>query len=1142
MEKAEGCRKQGQDLDAFLSIEVDFDEVSSSLTRVGIKRGHLLDEKDWAQPDTPLIATQEMVVDIESFRVKEKMPEKFTWKWMKTLCPDHLSSSDAAMKKTVKKLMEGYKGLVKRKKEHPDKLATFLSAPLKTDSQQPQSLVSSSAATSAPSSEDLTRQLKELQKENDRLSKEVKKYQQQNSVFQEKNVELQQTVAVLQETCAELSVEKNRLIGELGIKTEVLKEKMDELQRKNKEVNELSDQVQGSQRKIGEQQKEIRALNPARVYSLEKTLSSVRYHRRRLETKLAVTEAHLIEVKKSRAVAQVSLSRSRKRVGDCELEKEKLEDELEQLRQQRSKPKTKAEKNRYHDDVRKTIFTLQSEGNVPASKCTFAIKTVAKHLFNTHFDDKDLPCLQSALNIVGEAHVVTKIQAGEKILEADNFTIHTDGTSRGGQKIVGHQMTLDTGERLSLGMVTVAKEDSATLLEITVSLLQEIQQLYSGWRNTEEDGNEVFRQMLSRLTSVMTDRAALNKKFDKELKKFLITELGTEICFHFLHCNAHFLLGLSRVCDESLKRIEKSEGRKLGRDAFPEFSNYQKTETATTRVLRLTCDLMGPRGDEKSGCRAEWVGFCEEKKVRSQMTSYRSNRFNCFFQSAAAILHHLQDLLCFLQDGYLPHPNRKIRSVAADIKDETLLSFVCAVAILYFQVTGPFWKLLESNVKYLEFYKYIQEMESAFLQWQEDASDLLDPNWPGLFGRKFQLTSEMRQSTFQFAASYPKVKSSLELLMKDLLAVTRLQLADFLQGGKYAKDQPPEVEKALSHCPLTNLLGENVFGELDFDMNKRRHATFFHRSSLQMTRYNKMPDWLAKKSVEEQASLLKTGRREAANLRKKYREQELRVKLNVRRRLLENQRQQAEKVAKAAARRAALIRQVLAHGGPCQKQQDVAKLIRRHRKAGASIARLKQYLKDEIRFQKTVVVKKGTLKLAGSLQELKRALEQHLPKERADPDVASLVSSAADDLPAPDPLSATSDSPAPDPLSAASDSPASDPSAVDSDGTPFQFSNQGQWVAVYWSDRFYIGQVIKVTDRDSGKVADVQYLEQCSGSRDRFRWPVREEVVEDTLPEDVFYWDFECLPVSNDFRVWKVEQVEEISAAYERMAASLKDM
>ena len=93
--------------------------------------------------------------------------------------------------------------------------------------------------------------------------------------------------------------------------------------------------------------------------------------------------------------------------------------------------------------------------------------------------------------------------------------------------------------------------------------------------------------------------------------------------------------------------------------------------------------------------------------------------------------------------------------------------------------------------------------------------------------------------------------------------------------------------------------------------------------------------------------------------------------------------------------------------------------------------------------------------------------------------MASLVSSVVD-LPAAAPSTSSFH-----PTSTSSGDPSAaepDDDVDESDGTPFQFSNQGQWVAVYWSDRFYIGQVIKVTDTASGKVADVQYLEQCSGT------------------------------------------------------------
>ena len=78
---------------------------------------------------------------------------------------------------------------------------------------------------------------------------------------------------------------------------------------------------------------------------------------------------------------------------------------------------------------------LQSECNVPAGKCSSVIKVVADSLFGVQYEDEDLPCLQTAVNIADEGHVLSKVQAAEQMLEADNLTLHTDGTSRGGKKI-----------------------------------------------------------------------------------------------------------------------------------------------------------------------------------------------------------------------------------------------------------------------------------------------------------------------------------------------------------------------------------------------------------------------------------------------------------------------------------------------------------------------------------------------------------------------------------------------------------------------------------------------------------------------------------------------------------------------------------
>ena len=51
-------------------------------------------------------------------------------------------------------------------------------------------------------------------------------------------------------------------------------------------------------------------------------------------------------------------------------------------------------------------------------------------------------------------------------------------------------------------------------------------------------------------------------------------------------------------------------------------------ESAVSRLVQ------GPRGDDKNGCREAWEASCDMKGKKSHIKSYRSNRFNNFFESA----------------------------------------------------------------------------------------------------------------------------------------------------------------------------------------------------------------------------------------------------------------------------------------------------------------------------------------------------------------------------------------------------------------------------------------------------------------------------------------------------------------------------
>ena len=139
------------------------------------------------------------------------------------------------------------------------------------------------------------------------------------------------------------------------------------------------------------------------------------------------------------------------------------------------------------------------------------------------------------------------------------------------------------------------------------------------------------------------------KAFDSKMLKYKVDLLGGEDCtIHFLFCNAHFLLALSTAAEEAIRSIEESyqeEGGKLGRDGKSSFARFSAaSECAAIRLVRMASEVLGPRGDERNGCREEWLAFCSAHNKRSLFSSYRSNRFNNLFQNASALLFHKDDI------------------------------------------------------------------------------------------------------------------------------------------------------------------------------------------------------------------------------------------------------------------------------------------------------------------------------------------------------------------------------------------------------------------------------------------------------------------------------------------------------------------
>ena len=196
---------------------------------------------------------------------------------------------------------------------------------------------------------------------------------------------------------------------------------------------------------------------------------------------------------------------------------------------------------------------------------------------------------------------------------------------------------------------------------------------------------------------------------------------------------AYFLLGLSNNAINTLQLIQQDRGElRIGRDEQPIFHRFTRTEAAAVWYVRMACEVLGPRGDEKSGCRDAWLAFCSISGSPSRVTSFKSNRFNNLFEAAAALHFHRASIIDFL-DNFLPEKNQKLESVLYDAKSDAVGVYVLTLAMVFFRITGPYWQLLGTKTHYLDFFQQVVALRAQLQEWTTEADSIFTPDLPSLF-------------------------------------------------------------------------------------------------------------------------------------------------------------------------------------------------------------------------------------------------------------------------------------------------------------------------------------------------------------------------------------------------------------------------
>ena len=298
------------------------------------------------------------------------------------------------------------------------------------------------------------------------------------------------------------------------------------------------------------------------------------------------------------------------------------------------------------------------------------------------------------------------------------------------------------------------------------------------------------------------------------------------------------------------------------------------------RYVWMGCDTLGPHGDEKNGCHGDWLAYCASLNKSSQLSSFRSNRFNNLFASAAGLVYHQQDILQFFE---LRQPsNLKQKSVLADASCQKLNTMLLGLALMYVYITGPFWIFVRSEIHYLDQYTFIQPMHEILKGMSEHPEIILQEGSIPDELNAFCIRNEpAAQAVCQAREELPQDhRHLLEMVIKGLagefvIALER-QLADFLPGGKYGSAPTEEDRQRMAHCQLTNLVGEACFADLDYTMFRNRHASLHHHSTLNMLKRNEtVSKWLNSKPKEEKMKLLSKARKFGPRMRKQSRQQEL---------------------------------------------------------------------------------------------------------------------------------------------------------------------------------------------------------------------------------------------------------------------------
>ena len=208
----------------------------------------------------------------------------------------------------------------------------------------------------------------------------------------------------------------------------------------------------------------------------------------------------------------------------------------------------------------------------------------------------------------------------------------------------------------------------------------------------------------------------------------------------------------------------------------------RKSESGTVRLIRTVCKALSKHGNEQCGVYQAFTSYLSSKAIKKNPpATFKGNRFNILFYDAGA-LYYISDLVkAFFKDVWQT-PNQFLRAVNQDIQVPEYVAGCKALGLVNKIITGPLWRVLESDISILEINDYFQTLVTHLDMWTLNAADLL--NGEAILFPDFPPSEDVIWQHLITSCEYdPLVLVILQTLFHAFSALVARLVDDHLPGG-----------------------------------------------------------------------------------------------------------------------------------------------------------------------------------------------------------------------------------------------------------------------------------------------------------------------------------------------------------------------